>query len=42
MREAGFTLSQMRPITYYSEDTVSLLEVDCIFRRTDYAPMTSH
>jgi FkbM family methyltransferase len=37
MREAGFTLSQMRPVTYYSEDPVSLLEVDCIFRRTDYA-----
>ncbi|MEH2523521.1 MULTISPECIES: FkbM family methyltransferase [unclassified Bradyrhizobium] len=37
MREAGFTLSQMRPVTYYSEDPVSLLEVDCVFRRTDYA-----
>ena len=34
MREAGFTLSQMRPVTYYS-DPVSLLEVDCVFRRTD-------
>jgi FkbM family methyltransferase len=42
MREAGFTLSQMRPVTYYSEDPVSLLEVDCIFRRTDYDPVTSH
>jgi FkbM family methyltransferase len=43
MREAGFTLSQMRPVTYYSEDPVSLLEVDCIFRRTDYATsITSH
>lgn len=37
MREAGFTLNQMRPVTYYSEDPVSLLEVDCVFRRTDYA-----
>jgi FkbM family methyltransferase len=37
MRDAGFTLSQMRPVTYYSEDPVSLLEVDCVFRRTDYA-----
>lgn len=36
MREAGFTLSQMRPITYYSQDPASLLEVDCIFRRADY------
>jgi hypothetical protein len=42
MREAGFTLSQMRPVTYYSEDPVSLLEVDCLFRRTAYAPVTSH
>jgi len=42
MREAGFTLSQMRPVTYYSEDPVSLLEADCVFRRTDYDPVTSH
>ena len=42
MREAGFTLSQMRPVTYYSEGPVSLLEVDCVFRRTDHAPVTSH
>ncbi|WGR69681.1 MULTISPECIES: FkbM family methyltransferase [unclassified Bradyrhizobium] len=35
MREAGFTLSQMRPVTYYSQDPVSLLEVDCIFKRTE-------
>ncbi|ULK97080.1 FkbM family methyltransferase [Bradyrhizobium sp. I71] len=37
MREAGFTLSQLRPVTYYSRDPASLLEVDCLFRRTDYA-----
>ncbi|MCS3501746.1 FkbM family methyltransferase [Bradyrhizobium japonicum] len=37
MREAGFTLSQLRPVTYYSRDPEALLEVDCVFRRTDYA-----
>ncbi|MET4719902.1 FkbM family methyltransferase [Bradyrhizobium japonicum] len=37
MREAGFTLSQLRPVTYYSRDPASLLEVDCVFRRTKYA-----
>jgi len=36
MREAGFTLSQLRPVTYYSRDSASLLEVDCVFRRTHY------
>lgn len=41
MREAGFTLAQMRPVTYYSEDPVSLLEVDCVFRQTDYATVAS-
>lgn len=39
MREAGFTLSQMRPVTYHSWDPASLLEVDCLFRRTDIAEM---
>jgi hypothetical protein len=34
-------LAQMRPVTYYSEDPVSLLEVDCVFRRTDYTTVTS-
>ncbi len=27
MREAGFTLSQLRPVTYYTRDPASLLEV---------------
>ncbi|MBR0959032.1 FkbM family methyltransferase [Bradyrhizobium japonicum] len=42
MREAGFTLSQLRPVTYYSQDPASLLEVDCLFRRTDYADGLSY
>ncbi|UPK37776.1 FkbM family methyltransferase [Bradyrhizobium sp. 186] len=42
MREAGFTLSQMRPVTYYSQDPASLLEVDCIFRRADYTDGVSY
>lgn len=42
MRENGFTLSQLRPVTYYSQDPMSLLEVDCIFRRTDYSDSVSY
>ena len=42
MREAGFTLSQLRPVTYYSRDPASLLEVDCLFRRTHYADGLSY
>jgi FkbM family methyltransferase len=33
MVERGFELSNMIPVNYDPQDTVSLLEIDCIFRR---------
>lgn len=33
MRKAGFVIAQLRPLAYHSEDPVSLLVIDCIFRR---------
>ena len=37
MRENGFAVSQMHPVTFIDRDNVSLLEVDAIFRRLDCA-----
>ncbi len=34
MSSAGFTIAQFHPVNYHSEDKVSLVEVDCLFRRT--------
>ena len=34
MSLAGFTIAQLHPVNYHSEDRVSLVEVDCLFRRT--------
>lgn len=33
MRGNGYVPSQIHPVNYHSKDAVSLLEVDCIFRR---------
>lgn len=35
MRQRNFVVSQMRPTNFLKADPVSLVEVDCIFRRDD-------
>jgi FkbM family methyltransferase len=35
MDEAGFVPAQIRPVNYHSADSVSLVEVDCLFRPRD-------
>lgn len=35
MAEAGFVPAQIHPVNFHSADPVSLLEVDCLFRRRD-------
>jgi FkbM family methyltransferase len=33
MAAAGFVLAQIHPVNYHTKDSVSLLEVDCLFRK---------
>jgi FkbM family methyltransferase len=35
MADAGFVLAQIHPVNYHPADEVSLVEVDCLFRRRD-------
>jgi FkbM family methyltransferase len=35
MDDAGFVPAQVRPVNFHSTDTVSLVEVDCLFRPRD-------
>jgi FkbM family methyltransferase len=35
MARAGFVPAQIHPVNYHSADKVSLIEVDCLFRRRD-------
>jgi hypothetical protein len=35
MATAGFIPAQIHPVNYHSLDEVSLVEVDCLFRRRD-------
>lgn len=35
MAEIGFVPAQIHPVNYHSVDTVSLVEVDCLFRPRD-------
>jgi FkbM family methyltransferase len=35
MADAGFVPAQIHPVNYHAGDSVSLIEVDCLFRRRD-------
>jgi FkbM family methyltransferase len=35
MADAGFVPAQFHPVSYHTRDSVSLIEVDCLFRRHD-------
>ncbi len=35
MQDAGFMLSQMMPVSHRKQDEVSIMEIDCLFRRLD-------